>query len=106
MGMKEVVSGNYQDSILWNEICNSYDSEQAEWVETLRAEGFKAAHPNDGWIDRENNTLRFMFAQFNDGAGVGDLVMIGRHGRNGSRRPVRITGMVDGYSDRFNFVDA
>lgn len=43
----------------------------------LRRNGVKAAHPDDGWVNRERNGVRFCYPQFNDGAGVGDTVALG-----------------------------
>lgn len=51
--------------------------EQDEWVAKLRARGVKAAHPDDGWVNKKENKLCFCYPQFNDGAGVGDLVALG-----------------------------
>ena len=62
-----------------------------EWVAKLRAEGFKAAHPNDGWVDRKNNELQMAYPDFNDGMGVGDKVMLGWHDQG--HRPAVITGI-------------
>lgn len=72
-----IVSGDPSFVALFNAIGRQMDAEQEFWVKNLRALGVKASHPNDGWIDRENNTLVFMYPQFNDGADVGDLVALG-----------------------------
>ena len=28
---------------------------ESEWIDILIADGFKMAHPNDGWVDRDKN---------------------------------------------------
>ena len=71
------VSGDAKFVMLWAEICRNQELEKAEWVDMLRSNGIKAAHPNDGWINRERDYLTFQYPQFNDGADIGDLVMLG-----------------------------
>jgi len=48
-----------------------------DWISKLKSQGVKAAHPNDGWVDRENNVVRFAYPQFNDGVKVGDTIVLG-----------------------------
>ena len=61
--------------------------EQAAWVADLRAAGVKAAHPDDGWVDRAANTVQLAYATFNDNLQVGDLLALGSPW---DRRPTRI----------------
>jgi hypothetical protein len=63
----------------WNQICEDFSADNHLWINGLRAQGIKAAHPNDGWVDQSAQTMQFVYPQFNDGAGVSDLVMLGRH---------------------------
>ena len=63
------------------------------WIEKLREAGFKAAHPNDGLVDRKHDQMTLSYPHFNDGAGVGDLVMLGCADRPETMRPVRLTGI-------------
>lgn len=49
-----------------------------EWVNNLRANGVKAAHPNDGWIDRVNGIASLRYPQFDDGLSVGDMLALGQ----------------------------
>ena len=105
--MKELVSGKPEFVKLWHEICEEADTKERNWINELRAKGFKAAHPNDGWIDRENNTLYFAYPQFNDGAKVGDLVMLGWPSDKPEKlRPVRLIGTTVTLLRLFKFVDA
>lgn len=67
-----------------------YRAAEAAWVEHLRRCGLKAAHPDDGWVDREANTLRFSYPQFYDNPQVGDLIALGSHTDRGWR-VVRLT---------------
>lgn len=48
-----------------------------EWVKVLREDGFKLSHPDDGWVDREENILWPSYPQFDDDPQVGDLIMMG-----------------------------
>jgi len=74
----------------WGGIIEQGRNDERRWIEELRGQGFKAAHPNDGWVDRERNVLTFCYPQFNDGAGVGDLVMLGSPGDPRTQRPIRL----------------
>lgn len=71
------------------QVATDMEQSQAEWIAQLRAEGVKAAHPDDGWIDREKNTVTFCYPQFNDGAGAGELVALGWYDRHRLVRLVR-----------------
>lgn len=105
--MKELVSGKHEFVELWHNICDKQEEDEAKWIKRLRANGFKAAHPNDGWVDRENNTLHFAYPQFNDGADVGDMVMLGWPSDSPDKsRAVRLTGIKGGFLKLFTFVDA
>lgn len=88
--MKNLVSGDAAFVALWHEICDEDDRLEREWISGLRAAGVKAAHPDDGWVDRRANTVCFVYPQFNDGARVGDLVALGYHFT--ATRIVRLTG--------------
>jgi hypothetical protein len=52
--------------------------EQRAWVAELRAQGVKAAHPDDGWVKRDRNTVHLCYPQFDDGLRAGDLLALGR----------------------------
>lgn len=62
-------------------LARSVDREMADertaWIAELRAKGVKAAHPDDGWVDREASVLTLVYPQFNDGVSPGDLVALG-----------------------------
>ena len=68
----------------------TYGTGQAAWIAALVAGGVKAARPEDGWVDRKNNMVCMLYCDFDDGAGVGDLVALGDHKQY---RIVRITGI-------------
>jgi len=65
-----------------------YASGERQWVAALRAAGVKAAHPDDGWVDREHSEVQFVYPQFNDGVTEGDVIALGWHD---GHRLVRIT---------------
>jgi len=77
MGDYGTVRGDPSIVALWHQIGREMDDEQNAWIAELRKQGVKAAHPDDGWVDRKNNTLQFTYPQFNDGAQAGDLVALG-----------------------------
>jgi hypothetical protein len=89
---KNCVTGNPEMVSLWRRICDEADEQERQWIANLRAAGFKAAHPNDGWVDRGKNEVYLAYPQFNDGAEIGDLVMIGWPYKSSRPRPVRIVG--------------
>lgn len=62
------------------------------WVDQLRAEGIKAAHPDDGWVKRAENKVHLCYPQFNDGLGVADLLALGTPEK---WRVVRVVGSSD-----------
>lgn len=61
----------------WNQVCADHKRAEDAWIARLRRHGVKAAHPDDGWVDRASNSLQFVYPQFNDGARVGDIVALG-----------------------------
>ena len=106
MEMKELVSGSLEVVQRWHRICDEAKNKEATWVAQLRKQGIKAAHPNDGWVDREALTIHFAYPQFNDGAGIGDLVMLGWPGEKPEKlRLVRLIGTTGTMLKRFTFTD-
>lgn len=96
------VTGDPAIVATWNAIRKQSEQEELAWVGNLRAQGFKAAHPNDGWVDREAKAIYFAYPQFNDGAGIGDMVMLGWHFTEPEElRPVRIVGIKHGYLSNY-----
>jgi hypothetical protein len=67
--------------------------QEREWVEHLRARGVKAAHPDDGWVDRQKNTVQFAYPHFNDRPSVGDVIALGCGWRSEEARAVRVAGI-------------
>lgn len=85
----------------WVRICMEAANEERDWIARLRAEGVKAAHPDDGWVDREANSVHFAYPQFDDGVEVGGLIALGWPDRH---RLVRVTGRTDRlFSQRWLF---
>lgn len=78
--------------------------EQSEWIANLRANGVKAAHPDDGWVDRDRSPQRvhLEYPQFNDGLDVGDLLALGWP--FAKTRIVRVTAIEDGFFGMRYFV--
>jgi hypothetical protein len=71
------VSGDPEFVVLWYKTGSEMDRQEIDWISQLRAEGIKAAHPDDGWVDRTNNQFQLQYPQFNDGVNEGDLVALG-----------------------------
>jgi hypothetical protein len=43
----------------------------------LQKLGVKAEHPDDGWVDRQNNKVHLSYPRFDHGPCVGDLIALG-----------------------------
>ena len=84
-----LASGDPEFVAWWNAGCREDHTSEQRWIADLRAKDVKAAHPDDGWVDRKANSFQFAYPQFNDGAGVGDRVALGWH--FAKTRIVRIT---------------
>jgi hypothetical protein len=93
--LRSCVSGDPEFVMRWIEIVDKSEREEKLWIEELRKNGFKAAHPNDGWVDRENNIITFAYPQFFDNADVGDLVMLGWPSDTDRLRPIRLTRKIN-----------
>ncbi len=63
----------------WIEAEKQSDTLKIKWINDLRSENIKAAHPDDGWVDRKANTVVFAYPQFYDDVGVGSLIALGWH---------------------------
>jgi hypothetical protein len=72
-----VVASDPAVQALWNSVCKNAQEEKAKWINNLRLQGIRAAHPNDGWVDRSLNRVSFAYPHFNDGVRPGDFVMLG-----------------------------
>ena len=83
-------SGNPEFIKVYDNISEEYDKAHNIWVQKLIHDGFKASHPNDGWVDREHNTVLFCYPHFDNHPEVGDMIMLGSH-TNYNNRPVRVT---------------
>jgi len=56
-----------------------YEEKQAAWRESLRAAGVAATHPDDGWVNREKNTLHLCYPHIMGELKIGSLVALGDH---------------------------
>lgn len=66
---------------LWKKIGDDMRTEEQKWIADLRSIGIKAAHPDDGWIERKKSEhhdfVQFCYPQFDDGVAVGDKIALG-----------------------------
>src|SRR4051812_15076789 len=65
-------------------------ADRRRWVESLRYQGIKAAHPDDGWVNRRESKVHLAYPDFDDGLDRGDLLALGWPWTN--TRIVRVTG--------------
>lgn len=61
----------------WEAICDKQNHAQMTSSEALRALGVKMEHPDDGWVDREQNSIRPSYPRFDLRPAVGDLIALG-----------------------------
>jgi hypothetical protein len=52
-----------------------FDNEQ--WIKLLYKKGYKAAHPDDGWVNRKDNYVQLSHPHFVLHIEVGDLIALG-----------------------------
>lgn len=50
---------------------------EQQWIAELAAAGVRAAHPDDGWVDRHTNTVALVYPQFDFGVHAGDRIALG-----------------------------
>jgi len=86
-----VHSSSPEFSAAWNAIINSEVSLINDWLRTLQESGIAAAHPDDGWVDDNENTLTLVYPHYNDGIQVGALVALGTYDKY---RVVRLTNRI------------
>lgn len=54
------------------------EAKEKEWIKMLRTLGVAAAHPDDGWVNRDENTVQFCYPFFGGrDHNVGDLIALG-----------------------------
>lgn len=70
-------------------IVKQQKAELDSFVRHLKAKGIAAAHPDDGWVNRETNELVMQYPWFNSGISKGSIVALGWPEK---WRSVRITG--------------
>lgn len=73
------------------ESAQARDAEIQAWIDKLRAQGIKAAHPDDGHIDLHDREVHFANSYYNDDARIGDKVVLGAP--DGRQRLVRLIGV-------------
>lgn len=82
---------------LWVNICLDSQRQHDRWVSDLRAQGVKAAHPDDGWVDRERDSVQFAYPQFDDGPQVGDVIVLGWPSEPVKNRWVEVTKIAESF---------
>jgi hypothetical protein len=76
-------------------ICEQRRYDEKAWVADLKEHGVMAAHPDDGWVDRAENSVRFAYPYFDYGPRPDDFIALGWPDK---WRLVRVTGV---YQPRF-----
>lgn len=62
---------------VYDKICEDNKNKKLKWIDWLRQGGIKAAHPDDGWHERDKGYFQFSYPYFNDGVKEGDMVALG-----------------------------
>lgn len=73
------------------ESAEARNEEIQAWINSLRAEGIKAAHPDDGHINLHDREVHFAYSYYNDDVKIGDKVVLGEP--DGRQRLVRLIGV-------------
>jgi len=95
-----------RDAVSFASILAESERNEKLWIEKLKSEGYKACHPNDGWVDRKNHTVKFAYPRFNLYPKVGDLIILGDHHYPEENIPVKITHInigTYGFCDEYGF---
>lgn len=71
------VSGDAGFVSLFKKVEADHNRRTELWIGHLVDYGVKAAHPDDGWVDRENNEVSFAYPYFNLRPSVGDTIVLG-----------------------------
>ena len=79
--------------------------DEQDWISKLRGQGVKACHPNDGWVNRNDNKIHLCYPLFNDGVGVGDKIMLGWVNDKKSERLVEVTEIENSLLTYYHFKD-
>ena len=82
-------------------IYNTQSKKDEELIKRLRSEGVKAAHPDDGWHEREKHYIQLSYPLFNDGVDVGDRIALTRPTK--TYKIIRIEKCSFGGLDRFYY---
>lgn len=61
----------------YNDIGRRMAAEQEQATTELIARGVKMEHPDDGWVDRQANTLQPCYPRFDHKPQAGDLIALG-----------------------------
>lgn len=61
----------------WNDTVAAQIREEKDATRALRKMNIRAAHPDDGWVDRARDAVRFVYPQFDDGVLPGHLIALG-----------------------------
>lgn len=69
------VSG--RGAVEWAQACKRVDDKNARFVKQLRFLNFKAAHPNDGWVNWKTNEVFLSYPWFSDRPQAGDMIALG-----------------------------
>lgn len=75
------IRGHAEHVARWVQICADSENEERKWIADLRSIGIKAAHPDDGHVNRKrgeyHDFVKFCYPQFNDGVKEGDRIALG-----------------------------
>lgn len=61
----------------WEAVCKKNDDAEAAMIADLRSWGVKGAHPDDGWVDQDADSILPAYEWYNDGVKVGDTYALG-----------------------------
>ena len=71
-----------------------------KWIDNLQQRGICAAHPDDGWVNRNTNEVIMTYPYFCKNLKVNDIIVLGDYRKY---RVVRIIAIREAYIGNFKY---
>ena len=97
------VSGHHSFVATFMKIVEKDKVRTRKWIEMLEKLGYKAAHPDDGWNDRENKEIHLCYPYFRYEIKVGDKIALGDPDKYKSVKVIGIRKGLIGDMDYFQY---
>lgn len=88
---------------LWESAVLDTAGAESVWIEELQRQGISAAHPDDGWVNKEKNYFSLVYPQFNTGVQIGSIVALGNATKYRLIKVTRIVSTIQFAGDKYYF---